>query len=1243
MFTLPGDGCNGPISQSPSFRVSTSNDVDYVSRVNEVQGQQSRLPLQGATAPVRCGLGGKPTMDEEGPAPNVNIAALEQQNFSWHAKDKESPISRLTNAFQQRTIKKAIDPAVLRMSDSYLEESVDTASNAAPSQLMMSTTIPKKHFSKSVQETQLWSPEGARLRKALVPPVKDKPAFNAFLFASPSSKAGTGFGDSSFYSGKTCYGGSSARRKKSLNTSLPYQSSLPLRKQVTAQKLNTSLNATTSSTAQRILETLDRMSTPLGDAKKIPQEESTNDSIISFTPSSYRRTSSIGSLRSVTRPLQLPSRGPPTSQLKALSQAELARNRNKVSSVDRRQADVQNSDFIVTQVISIVEPSVVREPIRPSLPREQPTCQVAASSGKLKSKKFSQHVSNRKDEDEPVPETPNLRTDFTLPITNINPISFSQSTKEATSVASSIPSRIDASALQFTFSTPIEERRPSTSNQSVNNSHQGFKFSSPIKASHAKVNAAGAEGGSKTSSEPAVGASSELPPVNFTGPVPAWGSTAPKPKHGSPDIGGTSSSFKSYSKWSGFNNGSSAASDVSSAAGFSLSPASSLKSGSVMDILGGKSSSSGAATTVTVTPQNGADNLLSSEGVKPVATTTTKLSGTPKVPPPQETDSLMAKFMQPSGSWECDVCMLSNKPEATKCIACEALKPGGVSTSEAIDSSNNSLSAMFKKPQGTWECDICMVQNAPSASRCIACEAPKPGLEAAGIVSKKAESSSSTVAIAPGGGFVFNSLPTGSTSSGTSVFKFGNSVSTPASSMPASGGFVFGQTKASSSFSASTTMTSTNSTGGFKFGASATSAQSTGVTAVSQSTAVAVSSFGSPNLNKTSTSLSNAAEPFQFGGSQNSTSDSTKSDNVSAVVEVTPVEKSNSYTNSGNSNSNKLSASGFVFGGMSGTPAVSSLTSSTMQGAISQPQSTFSFSASNSSASHPSPAAPLTNVKPSSGLFQFGATPTGPSANSSTGLGMAPSLVSNKSLTNGGFGAPASSSQTDFALSESANANTGIPSFGGFGQSTVPSIEGSSGLTGKRTSAIEGGAPSAKMFNFGSSNKESTSNGGFHFGGAAQSSAPGFGVNAAAASAPAPSGGFTFAMAAPKPSGPAAGGGFQFSTDIPQSSGFNFGQAAAAAMKPPEQSATSLNFKAGGMTANFNFGGVGQPSSAPFQFAAKPAENAASAAATFTAPQIPQLNGPGFGSVPSNMGSFNLGAGEPQRKVKKAIRRIQRR
>lgn len=50
---------------------------------------------------------------------------------------------------------------------------------------------------------------------------------------------------------------------------------------------------------------------------------------------------------------------------------------------------------------------------------------------------------------------------------------------------------------------------------------------------------------------------------------------------------GTSSSFKSYTKRAGYGNhdDSSAASDMP--VGFSLAPAASLKTGSVMDILGG--------------------------------------------------------------------------------------------------------------------------------------------------------------------------------------------------------------------------------------------------------------------------------------------------------------------------------------------------------------------------------------------------------------------------------------------------------------------------------------------------------------------------------------------------------------------------------------------------------------------------------------------------------------------------------
>ena len=38
---------------------------------------------------------------------------------------------------------------------------------------------------------------------------------------------------------------------------------------------------------------------------------------------------------------------------------------------------------------------------------------------------------------------------------------------------------------------------------------------------------------------------------------------------------------------------------------------------------------------------------------------------------------------------------------------------------------------MFSKPTGTWECDACMVQNKSDVTGCVACETPKPGAKPA--------------------------------------------------------------------------------------------------------------------------------------------------------------------------------------------------------------------------------------------------------------------------------------------------------------------------------------------------------------------------------------------------------------------------------------------------------------------------------------------------------------------------------
>jgi len=34
------------------------------------------------------------------------------------------------------------------------------------------------------------------------------------------------------------------------------------------------------------------------------------------------------------------------------------------------------------------------------------------------------------------------------------------------------------------------------------------------------------------------------------------------------------------------------------------------------------------------------------------------------------------KFKKPEGSWDCETCLVRNKAEATKCVACESAKPG---------------------------------------------------------------------------------------------------------------------------------------------------------------------------------------------------------------------------------------------------------------------------------------------------------------------------------------------------------------------------------------------------------------------------------------------------------------------------------------------------------------------------------------------------------------------------------------
>lgn len=105
------------------------------------------------------------------------------------------------------------------------------------------------------------------------------------------------------------------------------------------------------------------------------------------------------------------------------------------------------------------------------------------------------------------------------------------------------------------------------------------------------------------------------------------------------------------------------------------------------------------------------------------------------------------KFKTSPNSWDCDTCLVHNKPEATKCIACETPKPGTgvmpaltlpVVTDNAVtvtSSSSNTDTTVtlgfgdkFKKPKGSWDCAVCLLTNKAEDSKCVACQSEKPGL-----------------------------------------------------------------------------------------------------------------------------------------------------------------------------------------------------------------------------------------------------------------------------------------------------------------------------------------------------------------------------------------------------------------------------------------------------------------------------------------------------------------------------------
>ncbi|XP_018392225.1 PREDICTED: nuclear pore complex protein Nup153 [Cyphomyrmex costatus] len=90
---------------------------------------------------------------------------------------------------------------------------------------------------------------------------------------------------------------------------------------------------------------------------------------------------------------------------------------------------------------------------------------------------------------------------------------------------------------------------------------------------------------------------------------------------------------------------------------------------------------------------------------------------------------IINKFKPSKDSWECPGCLVRNNSSVATCPCCSTPKPSSVGgPSKAEQTSSNGFGDKFKKPEGSWTCDSCMLQNDAKHMECVACQASKPGI-----------------------------------------------------------------------------------------------------------------------------------------------------------------------------------------------------------------------------------------------------------------------------------------------------------------------------------------------------------------------------------------------------------------------------------------------------------------------------------------------------------------------------------
>uniref|UniRef100_A0A803VYE6 Nuclear pore complex protein Nup153 n=1 Tax=Ficedula albicollis TaxID=59894 RepID=A0A803VYE6_FICAL len=587
--------------------------------------------------------------------------------------------------------------------------------------------------SKNTSAPLLWSPEAERSHSLSQQPASSskKPAFNLSAFGSPSPSLGNTsvfktrqLGDSPFYPGKTSYGGAAAAARQTKMQISPYQP--PIKRQMKAKQANVQSYGVTSSTARRILQTLEKMSSPLADAKRIP-------SSVSSPLSSPVDRSVLNVTSFQSRQNQMDSQHPPVQKLVTPKPISLtgsrityfkpslksATNSRKIHQrVDTDHHDMMEESFPAEKPVKSSESKLSYPKLdTPASNGLSSGGRMDSSCGKMRRERErygasrpaqKQQQQQLEMEQEELPEVP-------LPISTASLPTFNFSFPASSAVSSS-PSIV---------SKPVMNKvQPASSVGSPT-----FVFSSPIvKSTEVKV----------------------LPPVSqikFTFSVPVVKSSE---LSGSTDTPVTS--ILSPGFMSGKSPSCSSAQPVTSTVVYTRPAISSFSAGKdtskqassfwqsdTQDPCVQNKTTDGKCVTCEAAKVSTVESTKQTISVSPCVSSKTTL-------PTSGTLGFEDKFKPAPNMWDCDTCLVQNKPEATKCIACETPKPGtGVmpaltmpvvtDNSVTVTSTSNSTGTTatlgfgdkFKQPKGSWNCSVCLLQNKAEDSKCVACQSEKPG------------------------------------------------------------------------------------------------------------------------------------------------------------------------------------------------------------------------------------------------------------------------------------------------------------------------------------------------------------------------------------------------------------------------------------------------------------------------------------------------------------------------------------